>query len=69
MQGVEEAVGAGKMDGNGTVAEDTLHIWQGLREPEDAARWVEAHLEASRGAVAKLLGFRRADGGKHADAL
>ncbi len=55
MQVTEAAIEAGK---NGAVVEDTLHIWHGLREPEDAARWVEAHLEASRGAVAKLLAVK-----------
>ncbi len=35
---------------------DPLHLWNGLREPADAGRWVEAHLEAARAAVRGLTG-------------
>ena len=44
-----------KTDRSQAGVEDSLHIWKDLREPEDAARWVEAHLEASRAAIAALL--------------
>ncbi len=36
-------------------AQDPLHLWGELRSPEDAARWVAAHLQAARAAVADLL--------------
>ncbi|MGI4829021.1 MAG: M3 family metallopeptidase [Janthinobacterium lividum] len=35
---------------------DSLHLWSGLREPADAERWVESHLQAARDAVAGLVG-------------
>ena len=44
-----------KTDRSQAGVEDSLHIWKDLRGPEDAARWVEAHLEASRAAIAALL--------------
>ena len=34
---------------------DSLHIWNGLNGPEQAQAWVEAHLAASRAAVAALV--------------
>ena len=39
----------------GTVPGDTLHIWNGLRDPEAAKTWITAHLEAARAAVVTLL--------------
>ena len=34
---------------------DALHLWSGLSAPEDAQRWVEAHLAASREAIDALV--------------
>ncbi len=34
---------------------DTLHIWSGLGDAEQASAWVESHLEACRAKVAELL--------------
>jgi len=34
---------------------DTLHIWNGLQDAEQAKAWVEAHLESSRREIAALL--------------
>jgi thimet oligopeptidase len=35
--------------------QDALHVWNGLKNGDDASAWVEEHLEASRAAVAELL--------------
>ncbi len=43
------------MQGNGQGTGDTLHLWAGMTGPADAARWVEAHLVATRKAIAELL--------------
>ncbi len=39
---------------NGAVV-DPLHLWNGLTGPEDAGRWVESHLQATRTAIAELV--------------
>lgn len=33
---------------------DPLHLWNGLKEPEDAGRWVDSHLEAAREEIRTL---------------
>ncbi len=45
---VEKQAGAG-------APGDPLHIWSKLKEPEDAANWVEWHLESARETVQRLL--------------
>ena len=37
-----------------TTIEDPLHLWNGLRTPEDAQRWVNHHLEAAGQAIRSL---------------
>ncbi len=49
---------AGAMVGAGVdqpAAADTLHLWNGLGSPDDAQRWVDAHLQASRAEIAAML--------------
>ena len=50
---VPAATEAGIAEGN--AGGDALHLWSGLREPADAERWVDSHLQASRTAIAALL--------------
>ncbi len=50
---LEDGVGE-QTNGTGAPAGDLLHLWAGLRTPEEAQRWVETHLAAARAAVAEV---------------
>ena len=57
---VGEAVADELSVGTTGEAQDSLHLWNGLGDPEGAQRWVEFHLQAARKAVAELIGEKDA---------
>ena len=56
---VEERMAGGALEAVETERDatglDTLHLWNGVGGADEAKRWVESHLEASRTCVAELL--------------
>ncbi len=55
---VEDTTADMKGNGSATGVTDSLHLWNGLRAPEDAQHWVNAHLEAARAAIRELTGSK-----------
>ena len=51
----EQAAGEQVTGGGAAPVEDALHLWSGLKGPEDAERWVQMHLAAARDAVGALV--------------